>query len=36
MTTFGIIAEGHTDQLVIERVLRGFFADQDVEPAVND
>jgi hypothetical protein len=35
MTTFGIIAEGHTDQLVIEHVLLGFFADQDIEPEVN-
>lgn len=35
MTTFGIIAEGHTDQLVIEQVLLGFFADQGIEPVVN-
>jgi hypothetical protein len=32
---FGIIAEGPTDQKVIESILLGYFADQEDEPAVN-
>ena len=35
MATFGIIAEGITDQYVIENILRGFFADAAEEPVVN-
>lgn len=35
MVTFGIIAEGITDQYVIENILRGFFADAAEEPVVN-
>jgi hypothetical protein len=31
MLTFGLIAEGPTDQVVIENILIGFFADDDVE-----
>jgi hypothetical protein len=35
MATFGIIAEGITDQIVIENILRGCFEDEDEEPIVN-
>lgn len=34
MTVFGIVAEGHTDQVVIEQILLGYFADQPGEPDV--
>jgi len=32
---FGIIAEGPTDQIVIENILLGYFQDQDDEPVIN-
>ena len=32
--TFGVIAEGPTDQIVIENILLGYFQDQEEEPAV--
>jgi hypothetical protein len=32
---FGTIAEGPTDQTVIENILLGYFEDQEDEPAVN-
>lgn len=35
MATFAIIAEGITDQVVIENILLGCFADEDEEPTVN-
>lgn len=35
MATFGIIAEGITDQKVIENILLGYFAQDDDEPIVN-
>jgi hypothetical protein len=31
---FGVIAEGPTDQTVIENILLGFFEDQEDEPAI--
>lgn len=34
MATFGIIAEGITDQIVIENILIGYFAEEDEEPFV--
>lgn len=41
MTTFGIIAEGVTDQIVIENILAGYFDDDDldvryVQPPLDD
>lgn len=35
MLKFAIIAEGPTDQTVIENILLGYFEDQDSEPAIN-
>ncbi len=35
MLTFGIIAEGPTDQTVIENILLGYFQGQAEEPSVN-
>ena len=35
MATFGIIAEGITDQKVIENILIGYFGNEDDEPIVN-
>ena len=35
MRTIGIIAEGHTDQLVIENVLLGFFSEEPDEPEIH-
>ncbi len=35
MLKFGIIAEGPTDQIVIENILLGYFQDQEDEPAVH-
>lgn len=35
MPSFGVIAEGQTDRVVIDNVLHGFFADQDDDPIVN-
>jgi hypothetical protein len=35
MTTFGIIAEGITDQKVIENILLGYFGSESEEPVVN-
>lgn len=35
MATFGIIAEGITDQIVIENILLGCCAEDDAEPVVN-
>ena len=35
MLKFGIIAEGPTDQIVIENILLGYFQDQDDEPVIN-
>lgn len=35
MATFGIIAEGITDQTVIENILRGYFENEEDEPVVN-
>ena len=35
MLKFGIIAEGPTDQTVIENILLGYFRDQEDEPAIN-
>lgn len=35
MLKFGIIAEGPTDQTVIENILLGYFEEQEDEPAVN-
>ena len=32
MLKFGVIAEGPTDQTVIENILLGYFEDQDDEP----
>jgi hypothetical protein len=32
---FGVIAEGATDQTVIENILLGYFEDQEDEPAIN-
>jgi len=32
--TFGVIAEGPTDQTVIANILLGYFADQDGEPGI--
>jgi hypothetical protein len=34
MLTFGIIAEGPTDQTVIENLLLGYFEDQENEPVI--
>ena len=34
MLTFGVIAEGPTDQTVIENILLGYFEDQEDEPAI--
>lgn len=34
MLKFGIIAEGATDQTVIENILIGYFSDQEEEPAI--
>ena len=34
MLTFGVIAEGPTDQTVIENILLGYFKDQEDEPDV--
>ena len=31
MKKFGIVGEGHTDKIVIEHILRGFFAEYDLE-----
>lgn len=36
MARFGLIAEGVTDQRVIENILLGFFSGGDDEPDVND
>jgi hypothetical protein len=35
MLKFGIIAEGPTDQTVIENILLGYFESQEDEPAIN-
>ena len=35
MLTFGIIAEGPTDQTVIENILLGYFEHQDDKPTIN-
>lgn len=35
MLTFGTIAEGPTDQTVIENILHGYFATPEDEPVVN-
>ncbi len=35
MPSFGIIAEGATDQSVIENILLGYFADQEDDPVIN-
>ena len=34
MLNFGVIAEGPTDQTVIENILLGYFEDQDEEPNI--
>ena len=34
MLTFGVIAEGPTDQTVIENILLGYFEDQEDEPVI--
>ncbi len=34
MLTFGVIAEGPTDQTVIENILLGYFEDQEEEPNI--
>ncbi len=34
MLTFGVIAEGPTDQAVIENILLGYFEDQEDEPEI--
>ena len=34
MRTFGLIAEGETDQRVLRNILVGFFEDEDEEPAM--
>lgn len=35
MKKFGIVGEGHTDKIVIEHILRGFFAEHDLEDEIN-
>ena len=35
MPVFGIIAEGPTDQTVIENILLGYFQEQEEEPVIN-
>lgn len=35
MLKFGVIAEGPTDQLVIQNILLGYFQDEEEEPVVN-
>lgn len=35
MLTFGIIAEGNTDQKVIRSILFGYFGDEEEKPVVN-
>ena len=35
MLSFGIVAEGFTDQIVIDNLITGFFGDVDEEPTVN-
>lgn len=35
MATFGIIAEGVTDQAILENILYGYFGDRDEEPVIN-
>lgn len=35
MPNFGIIAEGPTDQVIIDNILSGYFGDHDQEPVVN-
>lgn len=35
MLKFGIIAEGPTDQTVIENILLGYFQNQEEEPSIN-
>jgi hypothetical protein len=35
MKKFGIVGEGYTDKVVIEYILRGFFAEQDLEDEIN-
>ncbi len=35
MLKFGVIAEGPTDQIVIENILLGYFQDQEDEPAIH-
>jgi hypothetical protein len=34
MPSFGIVAEGITDQIVIERIIAGYFGDEDEKPSV--
>lgn len=35
MLTFGLITEGVTDRMVLENILRGYFSDEEEEPAFN-
>lgn len=35
MPSFGIVAEGITDQIVIDNIISGYFGDHDEEPAIN-
>ena len=35
MNKFGIVGEGYTDKVVIEHILRGFFAEQNLEDEIN-
>ncbi len=35
MTSFAIVAEGITDQRVIDSIISGYFGDEDEEPSVN-
>jgi hypothetical protein len=35
MPSFGIVAEGFTDQIVIDNIITGYFGDADEEPIVN-
>ena len=35
MKKFGIVGEGYTDKIVIEHILRGFFAEHNLEDEIN-
>lgn len=35
MKKFGIVGEGHTDKVVIEHILRGIFAEQNLDDEIN-